>query len=177
MCSAAVDCFKCPKPSPRLRFSFLKLLTDRVRSTRGGYIFSLSVSSHLGGVPHPADGGGGGYPIQLMGGGTPSQVQMGGGVPHPRSRQGGAHPGYPPPGVPPAWKGVPAWGTPLPGRGVPAQSTPLPGRGHLPGVPPPTWQGAPAQGTPPPQQEQHSVYMLCGGRYASCVHAGGLSCL
>ena len=42
------------------------IITDCVRSTRGGYIFSLFVCSHLGGypipgpggVPHPADGGG-----------------------------------------------------------------------------------------------------------------------
>ena len=27
-----------------------------------------------------------------------------------------------------------------------------------------------------PLLEQHSVYLLRGGRYASCVHAGGLSC-
>ena len=111
-------------------------LTDRVRSTRGGYIFSLSVSSHLGG---------GGVPIPDPGGGVPpSQVQVG--VPHPRSRQGGAHLGYPQqggahlgypsrgylPGVPPQ-QGVPAWGTPPagdtclgypPSRGVPTGVTP-----------------------------------------------------
>ena len=28
-----------------------------------------------------------------------------------------------------------------------------------------------------PQLEQHSVYLLPSGRYASCVHAGGLSYL
>ena len=27
-----------------------------------------------------------------------------------------------------------------------------------------------------PLLEQHSVYLLRGGRYASCVHAGGFSC-
>ena len=26
------------------------------------------------------------------------------------------------------------------------------------------------------QLEQHNVYLLCGGRYASCIHARGLSC-
>ena len=30
-------------------------------------------------------------------------------------------------------------------------------------------------GTPPPT-DQHSEHLLRGGRYASCVHAGGLSC-
>ena len=149
-------------------FGFVcSIFTDRVRSTRGGNIFSLSVSSHLGrgggGYPIPGPGGGE-YPIPGLGGGTPTQVQAGGypipgpggGVPHPRSR---GHPpgrGTPqqgaPPGVHPPCRG-PAWGTP-------------PGRGGLPGVPPP----------PPPQQEQHSVYLLRGGRYASCVQAGGLSC-
>ena len=28
-----------------------------------------------------------------------------------------------------------------------------------------------------PQLEQHSMYLLHGGQYASCVHAGGLSCM
>ena len=29
----------------------------------------------------------------------------------------------------------------------------------------------------PQETEQHSEYLLRGGQYASCVHAGGLSCL
>ena len=76
----------------------LTLLTDRVRSTRGGYIFSLSVSSHLrrgGGVPtfQGLDGGGvptfpgldGGVPTFPGGGGyLSSQVWIGGYLPsHP----------------------------------------------------------------------------------------------
>ena len=32
-------------------------------------------------------------------------------------------------------------------------------------------------GTLPRETEQQSEYLLRGGRYASCVHAGGLSCL
>ena len=28
----------------------------------------------------------------------------------------------------------------------------------------------------PPQTDQHSEHLLRGGRYASCVHAGGLAC-
>ena len=44
---------------------------------------------------------------------------------------------------------LPRWGTPSPDRSQ-ARGYPLP--------------------------EQHSVYLLRGGRYASCVHAGGLSC-
>ena len=30
--------------------------------------------------------------------------------------------------------------------------------------------------SPNQETEQHSEHFLCGGRYASCVHAGGLSC-
>ena len=37
----------------------------------------------------------------------------------------------------------------------------------------PTWEGVPPAGGTP---HQHSVYLLRGGRCASCVHAGGLSC-
>ena len=44
--------------------------------------------------------------------------------------------------------------------------------------------GVPSHGTPPArsgwggtQLGQHKEYLLHGGRYASCVHAGGLSCL
>ena len=48
---------------------------------------------------------------------------------------------------------------PEPGKGVP----PCPGQ--VPG-----WGGV-------PQLEQHSVYLLRGGRYAFCVQAGGPSCL
>ena len=29
---------------------------------------------------------------------------------------------------------------------------------------------------PPPETDQHSEHLLRAGRYASCVHAGGLSC-
>ena len=135
-------------------------------------MFSVCVSVHIWG-----------------GGGTPSQVQVGGGVPHPGGRRGVPHPG-PGRGVP---HPGPGGGYPIlgPGRGVPhprsRQGGACPGyppagghpprvppsRGHLPGVPP--GRGAPAQGTPP-QQDQHSVYLLRGARYASCVHAGGLSC-
>ena len=71
----------------------------------------------------------------------------GGGVPWP----GGYPGGVPWPGGYPDWGGVP-WPGGYPGRG-----------GTLAGG-----------GT---QLAQHREYLLHGGRYASCVHAGGLSCL
>ena len=101
------------------------------------------------------DGGGGGepHPSSRWGGeGYPIQLSMG--IPHPRSGQGVPHPsqdwmGYPHLGwvPPPARTG---WGTPPPGQ---------------------DWMGLPF----PPYTEQHS-HLLHGGWYASCVHAGGLSC-
>ena len=59
------------------------------------------------------------------------------------------------------------------GEGTPSSwgGYPLPrSRGGTPS----SWWDVPQQGVPPP--EQHSVYLLRGGRYASCVQAGGLSC-
>ena len=58
-----------------------------------------------------------------------------------------------------------AMGQPL-GGGVPCQVQP----GGVPPHPARLGQG----GT---QLGQHREYLLHGGRYASCVHAGGLSCL
>ena len=80
-------------------------------------------------------------------GGTPSQVWVWG-VPHPNS-------GW--------WEGT--WGTPpQPGLyGGGTQGTPRPG---LDGYSPP----------PPLIREQYSEHLLRGGRCASYVHAGGLSC-
>ena len=40
-------------------------------------------------------------------------------------------------------------------------------------IPPPSGPGQ----VPPPWSGQQKERWLCGGRYASCVHAGGLSCL
>ena len=90
--------------------------------------------------------------------------------------------GYPGGGVP--WQGGTLRGGTLAGgvpwQGVPCRGLPCRG-GTLPG-------GYPARGGtqvryPPArsgwggtQLGQHREYLLHGGRYASCVHAGGLSC-
>ena len=77
--------------------------------------------------------------------------------------------GYP--GTPPTRSGW--WGGyPIPG---------LDG-GGVPGVPPPdqVWMvdwGGPREPPPTHETEQHSERLLCGGRCASWVHAGGLSCV
>ena len=72
------------------------------------------------------------------------------------------------------------WGS----RGVPCQASwgGYPGRGGYPGWGGtlaggryPGWGAYPGQGGT--QLGQHREYLLHGGRYASCVHAGGLSCL
>ena len=104
-----------------------------------------------------------GMSVHTSTGGTPFPGP-GGGYPLPRSRWG----------IPPS-----LGGTPFPGRGIPPSQAggyhlprqgyphlaPFPGGGTLP-----RWGGY----IPP---EQHSMYLLRGGRYASCVHAGGLSCV
>ena len=90
------------------------------------------------------------------------------------------YPRYPPTlgwDTPWTWDGVPPWTwdgvPPGPGMGYPPQ----PGMGyphprHGMGYPPIPEMG---RGTPP-QIDQHSEHLLRVGRYASCVHAGGLSC-
>ena len=158
-----------------------------------GNIFTLCVSPHTGGrgyphppAPFPAQNGG--YPLPRSGWGvTPSRFRMGilpsqvrTGVPPSQIRMGGTlfpfqDEGYPLPrsggdNTPPPPHSDLKRGYPPFGRmGVPLPSQP--GKG----VPPPpilTWnlEG----GTPQP--EHHTVYLLRGRRYASCVHAGGLSC-
>ena len=126
-------------------------------------------------------GGEGGTQSQVwMWGGTPSQVWMvggeypipgldgGGGVPHPRSGWWYPIPGLDGGGVPHPRSGW--WG------GTPSQVWMVggypPARSEWWGVPP-TMTG---WGTPPPPPHQHSKHLLFGGRYASCVHAGGLPC-
>ena len=152
---------------------------------------SINLSVYRGGYP---------YPIMLcnisqkaMGqpvGGVPCQVQPGG-IPWPGGYPGWGIPyqvqpgGYPAWGVP--WVGVPCQVQPggYPGWGVPCQiqlGVPCLGGTLARGVPWP--EGYPGQGVPwqggtllgGTQLGQHREYLLHGGRYASCVHAGGLSC-
>ena len=148
-----------------LHVILLAIFTARIRRMTGGYIFSLS-TLFLGGVPDPAlDGGvpnpaldGGGYLIQPWTGGVPDPA-LDGGVPNPALDGGGVC-------------------TPTLEGGVP----------HLRGVPQP-WMGGylisgrypiPCLGGEypryPPHRNSKHLLRLHGGRCASCVHAGGLSC-
>ena len=136
-----------------------------------------------------------GYIIPGLDGGGVPHFRSGWGVPHPRSRQGGT-PGYPlsrtgwgthlgwvPPHLDLGWGTFLdlGWGMPLSRTGW-GTSPPGPGMGYPPPNPPPSRTGWGTLhlgwGNPPPHQEteQHSEHLLSGRRYASCVHAGGLSC-
>ena len=149
------------------------LFTARVRSTYDGRLcFHRCVSVQLlggGGYPIPGLRGypipgldGGRYPSQVwMVGGTPSQVWMVGGYPGQVWMVGEYH--------------IPG----LDGLGVPRTGWHTPNHHDWMGYPPPhNWMGY----TPhdwmgyPPSPHQHSEQLLRGGRYASRVHAGGLSC-
>ena len=71
------------------------------------------------------------------------------------------------------------WGYPHPAQWWRLVSHPAQWQGGYPGqasmgYPPPHWNW---MGVPPsPKTEQQSEYLLRDGQYASCVHAGGLSC-
>ena len=123
---------------------------------REGNSFTLS-TPRRGGYPIPRWGGGGGVLLPSSRGWRvpPYKVQVGGDrVPPPiqvRSQDGG-------------------WGYP------PSRSDPRMGRQGR-GTPPPPHPGQiPGRGGGYPLPEQHSMYLLRGGRYASCVYAEGLSC-
>ena len=124
-----------------------------------------------------------GYPPWL--GATPARGHTPQGTPHP---QPGQDRGY-------IRQGAPTWGTPWPGqdRGYPSQGYPPWG---TPSSLARSGWGYPSQGgnclwyplarsgqggTPargyPPGTGQHMEYLISGGRYASCIHTGGLSCL
>ena len=127
------------------------------------------------GTPQTWDG----YPPQTWDGVPPTTWE---GVP-PRPGMG-----YPPQ----TWDGIPPWTW----DGVPPQTWDGSPPGPETGYPPWTWDGYPLDlgwGTPPrpemgypappqtwdgvpPPDLGHSEHLPRGGRYASCVHAGGLSC-
>ena len=130
------------------RIFWINIVTARIRRMGEGNVFSLFTSG--GGVPvsHNA--------LQHFPEchGAARGCTLAGGVPWPG--------GYPGRGVPPPG-GYPGWGGTL-ARGVPClEGGTLPQGGTLP-----------RGGT---QLGQHREYLLHGGRYASCVHVGGLSCL
>ena len=114
-----------------------------------------------------------GYPIQPTGGLPLSQVRMEGtlfpgqnrGVPPSQVRMGGT--------LILVWVGVlPHWqygGSPHPDLERGSSPCPALGWGYI------SPDLGPGQGGYS-QPEQQSVYLLHGGWYASCVHAGGLSC-
>ena len=121
------------------------------------------------GVPHPWPGRDREYPPARSGQGVPQPGASTQGTPLARSgwgypSQGTTCLGYPTLGLV-RTGGAPAWGclpgvSPQPGQD---RTVPQP-RGCLPRVPHPLGIG------------QHMEYLMSGGRYASCVHAGGLSC-
>ena len=120
------------------------------RSLPGGYPSPKWGGTPLQGTPLP---GMGYLPAWSGHTGVPlSQVRMGGGG---TPRQGTTSQRW----VPLArsgWGGTPGWLYPQPGMAYPQ-----PGMGYLPS----------------PWIEQQTEYLLHNGRCASCVHAGGLSCL
>ena len=92
-------------------------------------------------------------------------------------------------GIPQSWPG----GTPVlaGGGGISVLGYPQPGQDRGPlqpgqdGVPHPSlvrmgypsqnWGTLHGQGPSPPSRQQQSEHLLCGGRYASCIHTEGLS--
>ena len=124
------------------------------------------VKSSPGGIPWP--GPDMGYPSQ--GGHLP-------GVPPPHCWPG-QDGGYPSQGCPPGVSpGQVRMGVPQPG-GYPSQGPP-PGQVKMGGYPPQYKPPPPGSGWGggTPGTGQHMEYLINGGRYASCVDAGGLSCL
>ena len=151
------------------------IFTARVRSTREGNVLtrvcpSINLSVHRGGYPYPImlcnisqnamrQRGGGGTRTPPPPGGYPGQVPPRGGTQVRYPPWGGTQVRYPPGGYP----------SQVPPRGGTWVRNPPPG-------------GVPKSGTPPPggggtRVGQQKEYSLHGGRYASCVHAGGLSCI
>ena len=138
------------------------------------------------GVPPPPDLGQG-TPLDL---GWVTSPDLGWGTP---PRPGTGYPLDLGQGTPQTWDWVPldlglgtplplGWGTPQTWDGVPPPTPPQtwdrvpprPGMGY-PRPPDLEWGTPPRPGTLYPPQ--HSEHLLRGGRYVSCVHAGGLSCI
>ena len=158
---------------------------------RGGTRVRYPPGGYPGQVPPP-----GGYPGQVppRGGtrvrypprGVPGSGTPPGGYPGQVPPRGGTRVRYPPGGVPGSGtpRGVPGSGTPpggYPGQVPPGGGTRVryPPRGGTRVRYPP--RGGTRVRYPPPgggtRVGQQKEYSLHGGRYASCVHAGGLSCL
>ena len=140
-----------------IKFHLHFIVTARIRKMGEGNIFSLftlaggegGTPSQIWGVPHLRSEVGGGY---LARSGL-------GGVPHPMSGVGG-YPISGPGGTPSPEE------DPMSGRGYP-----MSGRGY-----PMSGGGYPISRPSPHCTEQHSEHLLRGGRCASCVHVGGISC-
>ena len=126
------------------------------------------------GYPHPRSGCREVPPSQVRGGvqpHTPSQVRL------EHTLISGQDRGYPShPGPRSGWGGVPQLeqysGYPILGQ----DRAPPPPHQQDGGTPPIQVPGQDGGGGGVPELEQYSGYFLRGGRYASCVHAGGLSC-
>ena len=163
------------------------IFTARIRRM-GKVIFSLCVSVHTstgGGVPDPAMDGGGGSQVSDLGGGVPTSQIFRGGGPWSQIFRGG--------GYPVSVKGK-IFDTRFGLIHVQTGEKIFCG-GTLPPPPPPpprqvkgkifdtrfglihvqTGKKNFCQGDPPPPDSKKLLW-LRGGRYASCVHAGGLSC-
>ena len=126
------------------------IITARVRSTREGNVLTRVCPS----INLSVHRGGCPYPIMLCNISQNAMSQPGG---YPDPPGGVPRSGYPPRGVPRSR---------YPRGGTKVRVPPLGGY-QGPGTPP-------GGGTRVGQQKEYSLH---GGRYASCVHAGGLSCL
>ena len=154
-------------------FQFKAVILDAVEQLYGEartIVFLTSLSNYR---PHPKDGEGTVFTGVCLStrGGTPSHNTFTGpmsflGVPH-------LHPLMLPLDAPVTGpRSLPRWEVfPWPGQdGV----FPPPPQNMMVLPPPPARSGW-GMPPPPPRTEQQSEFFLRGGRYASCVHAGGLS--